>query len=373
MQIDRRRWLTALSMALGGGLLSGAAPLHAAAPPRGAGSSRARLSLNENPFGPAPGVRAALEREMSELCRYTTEAGYDALVTAIARKERIDAAQVILGEILEPLGTHLAQRGGAGGEFIYSDPGYTALIDAAVAVGARAVPVPLSAALGNDLGALEARIGPQTRALYLVNPHNPTGTVSDPEELRRFARDAARRTLVIVDEAYLEFADRFESRTLADLVRAGDNVIVFRTFAKIYGLAGLEIGYGLVPKPLAAVLKGQGLTNPHLFNRLAVAAAAASLEDPAYIDRVRQAVAAERHDWEKLFRSLGRRSTPSAANFVFFETGLAHEEFASRLAREGIEIGREFKPYDRWARISIGLPEENSLARAAVRDVLSGA
>jgi histidinol-phosphate aminotransferase len=378
MRPDRRRWLATLSFALGAGSLVGmrrAGGAALSAPAEGAANAtpspvRARLSLNENPWGPAPGVRAALGRELGELCRYTGATEYDSLVAAIARHEAIDPDQVILGEILEPLGTHLSLEGGPGGEFIYSDPGYTALIDTAAAVGGRAVPVPLTAALENDLAALEARIGPRTRAVYLVNPHNPTGTVSDTGALEEFARAVARRTLLIVDEAYLEFADRFEARSLVGRVRAGDNLIVFRTFAKIYGLAGLEIGYGLVPKPLAVMLRAQGLTNPHLFNRLAVVAATTSLQDPHYVARVHAAVAAERSRWTELLGSLGRRFTPSAANFIFFETGMPHAEFAGQLAREGIEIGREFKPYERWARISIGLPEENALARSAVRRIL---
>jgi len=368
MQLDRRRCLAAVGLALGSLEMPGWASVEAN--PAGRTTSvRARLSLNENPYGPAPGVRPALEREFGELCRYTG-AGYDALVEAVARKERIPPDQIILGEILEPLGTHLSLTGGPGGEFIYSDPGYTALIDSAVAVGGRAVPVPLTRSLENDLTALAANINARTRALYLVNPHNPTGTVSDPRQFKLFARDAAQRALVIVDEAYLEYADGFDARTLTDLVREGANVIVFRTFAKVYGLAGLEIGYGLMPKRIASVLKAQGFTNPHLFNRLAVAAATASLQDPVYVEHVRQLVAGERQRWIELLRSLGRRVTPSAANFIFFETGMPHAEFAARLSDQGVEIGREFAPYERWARVSIGLPEENSIARDAVRRLL---
>jgi histidinol-phosphate aminotransferase len=367
MQLDRRHCLAALGFALGGLDVSGWAG--AEAKPAGTDFARLRLSLNENPYGPAPGVRVALEREFGDLCRYTG-AGYDTLVEAIARKERIPADQIILGEILEPLGTHLSLTGGAGGEFIYSDPGYTALIDSAAAVGGRGVPVPLTGSLENDLAALGARINARTRALFLVNPHNPTGTVSDPAQLKQFARDASQRALVIVDEAYLEYADGFDARTLTDLVRDGDNVIVFRTFAKIYGLAGLEIGYGLMPKRLVSVLKAQGLTNPHLFNRLAVAAATASLEDGAYVERVRQLVAGERRRWIDLLHSLGRQVTASAANFIFFETGMNHADFAARLSDQGIEIGREFAPYQRWARVSIGLAAENSIARDAVRRLI---
>jgi histidinol-phosphate aminotransferase len=372
IRFDRRRWLQSVGLAIGS---SGVARLLGAERPsqlvaRDAGVKLARLSLNENPYGPAPGVIDAIQREFSNLCRYTG-AEYDVLVGLIAAREGVPREQVILGEILEPLGTHLSLQGGPGGEFIFSDPGYTALIDAAVAVGGRAIGVPLGAQMENDLPAIAAKVNERTRAVFLVNPHNPTGIAGDPEQLKNFARTTARHALVIVDEAYLEFADQFAKRTLADLVRAGENVIVFRTFAKVYGLAGLDIGYGLVPVPVAKALSAQGLNNPHLFNRLAVAASAASLQDTSYVARITPLVAQQREKWFGLFREMKLKFTQSSGNFVFFETGMAHAEFAEALLKDGVAVGRAFPPYDRWVRISIGLPEENAVARAAVRKVLA--
>jgi histidinol-phosphate aminotransferase len=372
IRFDRRAWLRSFSWAIGGlGLsrLAGAQPASPIAARGSGGPPLARLSLNENPYGPAPGVTTALQREFSSLCRYTG-AEYDALVAAIAAKEGIPAQQIILGEILEPLGTYLSLQGGPGGEFIYSDPGYTALIDSAVAVGGRAIGVPLNSRLENDLPAISGKLSARTRAVYLVNPHNPTGIVADANQLRDFARTISRRALLIVDEAYLEFADHFAQRTLTDLVRGGENVIVFRTFAKVYALAGLDIGYGLMPRSIAKALGAQGLTNPHLFNRLAVAAAAASLQDPNYVARGTRLVAEQRDEWFKLFRDLKLNFTPSAANFVFFETERPHAEFAAALLKDGVIIGHVFPPYDRWARISIGLPEESAAARTTVRKAL---
>jgi histidinol-phosphate aminotransferase len=379
IHFDRRAWLRSFSLAAGGlgaSRLLGApslSPLAAGATSRpadrGSGVQLARLSLNENPYGPAPGVVAALQREFSNLCRYTG-AEYDGLVGLIAAREGVPKEQIILGEILEPLGTYLSLQGGAGGEFIYSDPGYTALIDSAVAVGGRAIGVPLNSRLENDLPAITAKVNQRTRAVFLVNPHNPTGIAGDAEQLKNFARTVSRQALVIVDEAYLEFADHFTQRTLADLVRGGENVIVFRTFAKVYGLGGLDIGYGLMPRPIAKALSLQGLNNPHLFNRLAVAAAAASLQDASYVAGVTRQVAEEREKWFRLFRDLKLEFTPSSGNFVFFETGMPHAEFAAALLKEGVEIARAFPPYERWARVSIGLPEENAIARAAVRKSL---
>jgi histidinol-phosphate aminotransferase len=368
---DRRAWLRSLSLALGGlgvSRLLGAQPSSQPAA-GGSGVNLARLSLNENPYGPAPAVTTAIQREFSNLCRYTG-AEYDELVGAIAARESVSKEQIILGEILEPLGTYLSLQGGPGGEFIYSDPGYTALIDSAVAVGGRAVGVPLNSRLENDLPAITAKVNQRTRAVYLVNPHNPTGIVSDANQLREFAREISTQALVIIDEAYLEFADHFAERTLVDLPRAGANVIVFRTFAKVYGLAGLDIGYGLLPRPIATALSAQGLNNPHLFNRLAIVAAAASLRDSSYVAIVTRQVTQEREKWFRLFRDLKLNFTPSSGNFVFFKTGIPHAEFAAALLKDGIAIGHAFLPYDLWARISIGLPSENAVARAAVRKLL---
>jgi histidinol-phosphate/aromatic aminotransferase/cobyric acid decarboxylase-like protein len=190
---------------------------------------------------PAPSVEAALRREFAKLCRYT-DSGFGELLDSIATKEGIAEEQILLGEILEPLGTHLSLQGGPGGEFIYSDPGYPALIDAAAAVGGVGIPVPLNRDMQNDLPTIASKVNQRTRAVFLVNPHNPTGTVTDARELKSFVRALSDRTLVIVDEAYLEFADSYAQRTLAHLVSGGHNAIVFRTFAKAYGLAGLDIG-----------------------------------------------------------------------------------------------------------------------------------
>jgi histidinol-phosphate aminotransferase len=370
-QIDRRAWLKLIGLATAEAVVARplyARPADTGAPPT-SGTALVRLSLNENPYGPAPSVVAAIQLELAHLCRYT-DVGAGRLVSLIAVKEGVPEEQVILGEILDSLGTYLSLQGGPGGEFIYSDPGYTELIDAAAAVGGTGVPVPLNSEMQNDLPAISGRFNQRTRAVFLVNPHNPTGTVADANEFRQFVREASSRTLVIVDEAYLEFADGFAQRTLADRVRAGDDVIVFRTFAKMYGLAGLDIGYGLLPKRITKALKDRGLNNPHLFNRLAIAGAAASLSDTQYVGTVAARVAHEREIWLALLRALKARVTPSQGNFVFFETGIPHADFSAALRHDGIDIGRSFPPYDRWARISIGLPQENALARAAVRKLL---
>lgn len=154
----------------------------------------------------------------------------------------------MLGEHLDVLGLYLSAQGAPGGEFIYSEPGYTALVNAVAPGGGRVVGVPLNEQLQNDLPAIAGKVNDRTRAVYLVNPHNPSGTVSDAARFIDFIRELSKRTLVIVDEAYLEFTEDFERRTVAGLVRDGAQVAVFRTFSKAYGLASLAIGYTLAPR-----------------------------------------------------------------------------------------------------------------------------
>ena len=328
-----------------------------------------RLALNETPLGPSPAAIDAIKADLAGLARYTGRE-LDDLTAAIAARENIAPEQIVLGENLNVLGLYLSARGGRGGTFVYSEPGYTALVDAVTPAGGRVVGVPLNAALENDLPAIAAAVDGTTRAVYLVNPHNPSGTVSDTAAFIAAVRDLSARTLVIVDEAYLEFMPNFAARSVAPLVREGGNVAVFRTFSKIFGLASLAIGYTLAPKPLAAALKQMGIGAFFGLSRLSLVAATASLGDHDYVASVRTKVAAEREAWHALLRARGRRFSASQANFVFFDCGRPHAEAAAALAARGIIIGRAQPQFDNWLRISIGLPDENRIARQAVAELL---
>jgi histidinol-phosphate aminotransferase len=246
------------------------------------------------------------------------------------------------------------------------------LVDAAGRVGGVVVPVPLNDNLENDLPALAARVNARTKAVFLVNPHNPSGTVSPAAEFTAFAEAVSKRALVVVDEAYLEFCDDFRGRTAANLTRAGANVIVFRTFSKAHGLAALAFGYAVAPRPLADFLRSRGVGFARDLNRLSIAAASGSLSDPAQIDRVRLLVTDERNAWHNDLNALGLRHTAAAGNFVYFDAGRPADEVAAAFAREGIVIGRVFPPYNTWVRISIGLPEENARARAVLPHMTNG-
>jgi len=206
MALTRRACLTTGGLALGALALT-AVPSRTEGAPR---ALRARLSLNENSVRAvatrAPGDPGPVHRTVP-LCG----CGGRRPDAGIVNIEDVSADQIVLGEILEALGRHLASDGPAGGEFIYSEPGYGALVNAVRPAGGVVVGVPLNARLENDLAAIAAKVTSKTRAIYLVNPHNPSGTVSETATFTAFVRDMSKRTMVIVDEAYLEIRARFRT------------------------------------------------------------------------------------------------------------------------------------------------------------------
>jgi histidinol-phosphate aminotransferase len=358
---NRREWLS-----IGAAAASGLLPFAACSKP---GRGLIRLSLNENPLGPSPLALQAIKAQFDDLSRYAGEEVVE-LTKTIAAREDIAAQQIVIGEVLDVLGLYLSANGGPGGEFIYSEPGYGALVNAVAPAGGVVVGVSLNEHLENDLPAIAAKVNALTRAIYLVNPHNPTGTVSEAAQFIEFVNELSKRALVIVDEAYLEFTRDFEKRTVAGLVRNGAQVAVFRTFSKIYGLAGLAIGYTLAPPPLAASLKKFGIGAFYDLNRLGLVAANASLKDPNYVAVIREKVISERDAWHDLFRTLNFCFADSHGNFVFFNSGRPHQAVATALAAQGIDIGRAYPPLDTWVRISIGLPEDNAVARRTIAELL---
>lgn len=352
---------TTLGALLGALVLAAVARAQAPAP--------VRLTLNENPYGPSPLVVKALQADLGGLFRYVGDEAAT-LTAQIAAFEGVAPEQVVLGEILDALGVHLSLQGGPGGEFVHTVPGYPALVDAGARVGGVIVAVPLNAKLENDLPAIKARVNAKTRAVFLINPHNPTGTVNPAEEFLGVVRGISKQALVIVDEAYLEFSDDYAKRTAVSLTRAGENVMVFRTFAKVHGLAAMPFGYAVAPRALAEYLRKQGLGFSRDQNRLALTAASASLRDTAHIVRVHDAVAAERVKWSAVLNALKLRHTDSQANFIYFDAGRPQTAVAKALLAEGVVVGRAFPPYDTWLRITIGLPEENTRAQAALRNIV---
>jgi len=360
------------------GLLRAAAAALALAPftaivPRLAGAADAarlsRLGLNENPWGPSPAAVRAIRAHLDNLWSYTDREAEE-LVELLAEREGVPPTQIVVGKLLAPLATRLAIERQAGAAFVFSTPGYRGFVDAAAAAGGRVVGVPLTPRLENDLDGLLARVDAQTAAVFVVNPHNPSGTLSPGDRFDEFLRAASARSLVIVDEAYLEYVADFDRRTAVRLTRAGHAVAVYRTFDKFYGLAALPLEYLVAPPALAASLRRAGLGSLRDLNRLAVVAASAALGDHDYPRRVRDGVAREREQWLTLLRERGVQHSASEANFVFFDAGRPHAESTRTFRDAGIEIARPHEELERWVRVSIGLPEANRRARRVAEALL---
>lgn len=367
---DNRMISYYIQLLLLGGLLFACRPVAEQATPGETIEGTIRLSLNENPFPVSTNVKEAILNELSEINRYAAADGEE-FVRVVAKHEGVAEEQVIPGEILDLLGVYLGLKAGEGGEFIYSVPGYPALVNAAASVGGKVIAVPLTETHENDLQLIEASITDKTVAVFLVNPHNPTGTAIEADLLAGFINRVSSKVLVIVDEAYLEYADNFSQRTVLRHVQAGENVMLFRTLAKTYGLAGLNIGYALAPKELALYLKSKGLGNTHALNRLAVVAAKAALSDQQLIDQQTRTVIEERDKWHAFLDQHGIEHTNSKANFIFFTINKPYEEVNEQLTAAGIHVGKPYAaPYASWIRISIGLPHENERVRDVLRKIM---
>ncbi len=278
----------------------------------------------------------------------------------------------MLGEILHVLGLYLSSIDVPGGEFVHSLPGYTALVDAGRACGrASSLAYRSIRKLENDLPAIADRINTRTRAVYLVNPHNPSGTVSDAIEFIEFVRRLSRQTLVIVDEAYLEFTPDFEERTVACLgSRRRKRRRVPNPFSKIYGLASLAFGYVLAPQQLASALSRIGIGAFFDVNRLNLVAAHAGLADANYVATMRESVRTERQAWHDLFRKHDVPYANAQANFVFSMRDDRIMSWQPPLLPKGSRSAAASRRSIRGSAFRSACRRENIIVRQAVENLL---
>ncbi|MBS0377812.1 MAG: histidinol-phosphate aminotransferase family protein [Proteobacteria bacterium] len=362
MSVNRRELLTASALLLGGPALSmrlAAAPATAAV----VATSPAVLCWNENPYGPSPAARAAVARSVADGCRYPPMPEIEALEDAIARHEGVGREQIVIGtgsgELLCALGLLYGLNGG---EFVAAEPTYLELPEYAKARGATTRFVPVDADLKHDLPAMRARVDEHTRAVYLCNPNNPTGTAVPKQAISGFVRGLPPNVVAIVDEAYMDFVTDPAVGSVSNLIAEGQPVIVLRTFSKIHGMAGLRLGYAVASPERARALREARMTFPNI---LAVRAARASLDDHEFLTRTRTRILASRTRITTELARLNRRYAQPQGNFVFFDTGMPLKDFSDRMKARNVLVGRLFPPYETWCRITIGTePEVTRFIRA---------
>jgi histidinol-phosphate aminotransferase len=326
-----------------------------------------KLASNENPLGPSPAALGALKKVLRGLHMYPDGNAFY-LKQKLAAKLGVTPAHLVLGngsnDIIEFLGHALL---GPGDEMVVSQYCFAIYPIVARLLGARVITVP-ARDYGHDLPAMLRAVTVNTKLVFVANPNNPTGTLAAAAEVRRLVDELPEGVVLAMDEAYLEFLA--EPVDLLPLIRAGQkpNLILLRTFSKIYGLAGLRLGYGIAhPEFIAALEK---IRQPFNINSLAQAAALAALDDEAHVKKTRQNNVKGRKFLEKGLSAMRVEFVPSAANFILAKVGAGREVF-EQLQRRGV-ITRPMGGYQlpEWIRLSVGTPAENRRCVKALRQIL---
>lgn len=331
-------------------------PGAAATPGAQPGPELARLIANENPYGPSERARKAVIDSLPTAWQYPM--GNDRQLKAlIAEREGLAPENVMVGlgsgEILQIAGLVF----GANSRVVAAKPTFNFLQEYARKNGATIIEVPLDEKMRHDLKALAAETSRKgTGLLYVCNPNNPTGNMIPGSELRPFLAEASRNATVLVDEAYLDLWDDWREHTATDRIKAGDPVIVTRTFSKLHGMAGLRVGYGLASPELIRKLEQHRMT---IQDCTGLAAATASYQDLDY-----QAFSKGKiHEGLAItIAALRELKIPfvenTRGNFVFFDTGGPLADFRTAMKQAGYMIGWPHPPYLTWCRVSMGTTEQ---------------
>ena len=319
------------------------------------GARPIRLSSNENPFGPAPAALEAIRSAFVDAGRYPDEAAGE-LLASVARLHGVRAEQVLLGagsgEILKWAAATFA---GPGKMLVEAEPTFEALSRHTRLAGGQVTRVPLTRRFEHDLPRmLDAARGADL--VYVCNPNNPTATITPATSLREFVAAVPAPTLVLVDEAYHHYVTSSDYGTLMDLVPRHANLIVARTFSKIFGMAGLRCGYCVSSEEtIRKMAAHQGWDSVSV---LTLDAARASLGDDAHVARHRDRNLSTRSFVRTEVERLGRAVLPSEANFVMIDMGRDVTPIIASLRDRGIEVGRRFPAMPQHLRVTIGTPEE---------------
>lgn len=331
-----------------------------------------RLSSNENPNGPCQAALASIRDALGGANRYPGEPTA-VLQSAVAAYAGVPAAHILLGcgsgDVLR-----MAARAatGPGRALVTAAPTFEDPERHALASGAEVRAIAVSADLGLDLDAMAAA-APGAGLVFVCNPNNPTGTLHSGDAIEALVarvRRAAPEALILIDEAYHEYVEDPSYRSAVPLT-SQPNVLVSRTFSKVYGMAGLRVGYGIGHPDTLARLRGERLGNS--VNVLGGAAAAAALRDPGVIERERRLNREAREYTRGALAAIGYPSTPSHANFIMVDVRQDARAFGQACRAQGIAVGRPFPPLTRHARISIGTMDEMTRAMAVFTRVLTTA
>jgi histidinol-phosphate aminotransferase len=337
-------------------------------------SNSIKLASNENPLGPPASALTAIGSELEDLALYPDGSGFY-LKSALAEKHAVDPASITLGNGSNEILVLLAETFLTPGlEAIYDQYSFAIYRLAVAATGAVSRIAPSrdrdqAQPFGHDLDAFRALITERTRLVFIANPNNPTGTWLTQSELQAFMRDVPPDCIVVVDEAYGEYVTRDDYPRTVAWLEEFDNLVITRTFSKIYALAGLRVGYAMSSAGIAALLNR--VRAPFNVNSLGLSAAKAALADDAFVARSRDLNQQGLEMLSHGFAELGLQVVPSIGNFVLVDLGRPSGPIYESLLREGI-ITRPVANYGLpdHLRITVGLPEQNQRVLAALGRIM---
>jgi len=324
------------------------------------------LSSNENPYGPSAG---ALEAAAKSAANRYPDALEEEAREAIAKHHGVAAEQILLGcgssEILQMADEAFS---GLGKKVVTAEPTFEAVLAYAKVVRAEGLKVPLTRDFRHDLPAMAAACDASTGLVYVCNPNNPTATIVTGDEMAAFAAKVPASATILVDEAYHHFVEDPRYRSSLDLIGKHPNVLVARTFSKIYGMAGLRLGYAVGAKEtIAAMAPFASWSNT---NAAVLAAAVASLADPDLVPRQRKLLNDTRKWLVSELTKQGRRTMPSEANFVMMDVGGDVAPVIQAFRAKKILVGRKFPSLPNWLRVTVGKRDEVAAFLAALPEIV---
>lgn len=360
METSRRYWLKQIGLGVTG---IGLANIQSVASPAiqsfidnaGGENMPVILRSNENPYGPSPLARKAFADNLMISNRYNWDVAAQ-LISDIAKKCKVKDENILLGagstEILDIVARLAALEKGS---YVIADPSFdywTVTLDNA---GLKKIKVPLTAGKGTDLPAMLTAVGADTRLVYICNPNNPTGTMCEREALAGFIARIPKNIIVLVDEAYLDFT---KQPSLSSLINEHPNMVIAKTFSKIYGLAGARIGYAIANSAMIDKLAGLRSNANNCVSILSKFAAMASLKDDRFLADCYSLNETVRAYTLNELEKLNLACIPSHTNFIYFSLSNFKKDYFQRLKDNNIEGSKIYEEQGKWTRITIGRMEE---------------
>ena len=348
--------------------LSFAKPSQYVVTPLTEGGNIIRLSANENPYGPSPKALEAITNSFGLACRYPDEHN-NVLIDKLAKLNGVNHDQILLGDGSSEILKLCAETftGKEQGNLAVADPTFEAILEQAKINGAEVMKIPLTSTFAHDLPKMLAAA--KQGLIYVCNPNNPTASITPKEDLRDFIAKTPRETTILVDEAYFHYADSPDYESVIPLVKDYQNLVVARTFSKVYGMAGLRCGYCVAQPDTIKRMRPHQMWDS--VNCMALAAATASLDDSDQVSNGQRSNREAKTFTTSELDKMGYKTIPSQANFIMFDCKRPVVPIIQAMKQRNVQVGRLFPALPNHMRLTIGKKSEMESFLAAFREVIA--